>query len=203
MGCDSAICGMVSLLRSRGSDARRFESRGDDSRRRRDTVSDIGLRCWTICPRPTKHAVISMKRGKRIVVRQRVQSAALADEPGFSLSAARSSETVAFDAPVIKTPASDAAFPFECAQKGAGSFAEYAGVLDTDPIEYDRLVDTLTINVSKFFRNPETFACIATKVMPELWSSKSPLIRIWSAGCATGEEPLHTGSSLPRTCTCE
>ena len=72
--------------------------------------------------------------------------------------------------------------------RGAASFADYAGVLDTDPVEYDRLVDTLTINVSKFFRNPETFACIAAKVLPELWIARSPLIRIWSAGCATGEE---------------
>jgi chemotaxis methyl-accepting protein methylase len=73
--------------------------------------------------------------------------------------------------------------------KGARTFADYAGVLDTDPVEYDRLVETLTINVSKFFRNPETFACLATKVLPDLWATKSPLIRIWSAGCATGEEP--------------
>lgn len=73
--------------------------------------------------------------------------------------------------------------------KGAGSHAEYAGILDTDPVEYDRLIETLTINVSKFFRNPETFACIAAKVLPELWASPSPLIRVWSAGCATGEEP--------------
>jgi chemotaxis methyl-accepting protein methylase len=77
--------------------------------------------------------------------------------------------------------------------KGAHTYAEYAGILDTDPVEYDKLVETLTINVSKFFRNPETFACIATKVIPELWASKSPLIRIWSAGCATGEEPYSIG----------
>ena len=57
----------------------------------------------------------------------------------------------------------------------AKSFAEYAGLLDTDPVEYDRLVDTLTINVSKFFRNPETFACMASKVLPDLWSSRSPI----------------------------
>jgi chemotaxis methyl-accepting protein methylase len=73
--------------------------------------------------------------------------------------------------------------------RGAKTFADYAGVLDTDSGEYDRLVDTLTINVSKFFRNPETYACIAAKVLPELWASRSPAIRIWSAGCATGEEP--------------
>ena len=73
--------------------------------------------------------------------------------------------------------------------KGARTFADYAGILDTDAAEYDRLVETLTINVSKFFRNPETFACLATKVLPELWASKSPIIKMWSAGCATGEEP--------------
>jgi chemotaxis methyl-accepting protein methylase len=73
--------------------------------------------------------------------------------------------------------------------KSAKSFADYAGILDTDPIEYDRLVETLTINVSKFFRNPETFASIAAKVLPELWNSRSPILRVWSAGCATGEEP--------------
>ena len=70
----------------------------------------------------------------------------------------------------------------------ASTYADYAGVLDTDAAEYDRLIQTLTINVTRFFRNPETFACIATKVIPALWQSRSPLIRVWSAGCATGEE---------------
>ena len=73
--------------------------------------------------------------------------------------------------------------------KNAKTYADYAGVLDTDPVEYDKLIETLTINVSKFFRNPETFACVAARVLPDLWASKSPIIRIWSAGCATGEEP--------------
>src|SRR4051812_8336167 len=45
--------------------------------------------------------------------------------------------------------------------RGVSTFDQYAGILDTDPLEYDKLVDALTINVSKFFRNPETFACIA------------------------------------------
>lgn len=77
--------------------------------------------------------------------------------------------------------------------RGVSAFTDYAGILDTDEMEYDRLIDTLTINVSKFFRNPETFACIATKVLPQVWSSTSPAIRIWSAGCATGEEPYSIG----------
>jgi chemotaxis methyl-accepting protein methylase len=72
--------------------------------------------------------------------------------------------------------------------KGAASFSEYGSLLDDDPLEYDRLISTLTINVSRFFRNPETFATIATIVLPELAERAGPRIRIWSAGCASGEE---------------
>jgi len=72
--------------------------------------------------------------------------------------------------------------------KGAASFGEYGALLDDDPLEYDRLISTLTINVSRFFRNPETFATIAMKVLPELAERAGPRIRIWSAGCASGEE---------------
>jgi chemotaxis methyl-accepting protein methylase len=72
--------------------------------------------------------------------------------------------------------------------KGAATFDEYGLILDDDPLEYDRLIATLTINVSKFFRNPEIFASIATKVIPEITARSAPLIRVWSAGCASGEE---------------
>lgn len=44
--------------------------------------------------------------------------------------------------------------------KGASSFQEYGSILDADPLEYERLIATLTINVSKFFRDPGTFASI-------------------------------------------
>ena len=73
--------------------------------------------------------------------------------------------------------------------KGAYSANEYAGVLDTDPREYARLLRSLTINVTKFFRNVETYHAIEKKVIPDLWNSSSNGLRIWSAGCASGEEP--------------
>lgn len=72
--------------------------------------------------------------------------------------------------------------------KGASSFQEYGTILDTDPLEYERLIATLTINVSKFFRNAETYASITSKVLPELCAPGTSLVRIWSAGCASGEE---------------
>lgn len=73
--------------------------------------------------------------------------------------------------------------------KSALSHAEYAEVLDADPLEYDRLMRSLTINVTKFFRNWDTFAAIEQKVIPALWERRERELRVWSAGCASGEEP--------------
>src|SRR2546423_3472286 len=82
--------------------------------------------------------------------------------------------------------------------RGAYSANEYAGVLDTDPREYARLLRSLTVNVTKFFRNVETYDAISKKVIPELWSSSSNGLRIWSAGCASGEEPFSLAILLHR-----
>ncbi len=65
--------------------------------------------------------------------------------------------------------------------------ADYAALLDDDPAEYDLLMRVLTINVSKFFRNPETWDVIKREVVPELLRREPPLL-IWSAGSAAGEE---------------
>jgi chemotaxis protein methyltransferase CheR len=73
--------------------------------------------------------------------------------------------------------------------RGVTTYADYARLLDGDPREYDLLVDTLTINVTKFFRNWDVFAAVAKTVVPALWASPSHAIHIWSAGCASGEEP--------------
>jgi chemotaxis methyl-accepting protein methylase len=73
--------------------------------------------------------------------------------------------------------------------KGTVSHSEYAGILDADPREYDRLVRSLTINVTKFFRNWDTFSAIQQKVVPALWERGERELRVWSAGCASGEEP--------------
>jgi chemotaxis methyl-accepting protein methylase len=72
--------------------------------------------------------------------------------------------------------------------KGSITHSEYAGILDADPREYDRLVRSLTINVTKFFRNWETFSVIQQKVVPALWERRERELRVWSAGCASGEE---------------
>ncbi|MFL5466381.1 MAG: CheR family methyltransferase, partial [Gemmatimonadaceae bacterium] len=73
---------------------------------------------------------------------------------------------------------------------------EYAGVLDADPREYDRLMRSLTVNVTKFFRNWDTYSALQSKVVPGLWSRGERELRIWSAGCASGEEPYSVGILL-------
>lgn len=73
------------------------------------------------------------------------------------------------------------------------TYGDYAKILDANPDEYKKLLDDLTINVSHFFRNPLTFELIDKIVLPDLISFKQKkgdnMIRVWCAGCSTGEEP--------------
>lgn len=72
--------------------------------------------------------------------------------------------------------------------RGVHTYADYAQLLEKTPAEFDLLLDALTINVTRFFRNPETYAALRQKVVPEL-AARSGIVAVWSAGSATGEEP--------------
>jgi chemotaxis methyl-accepting protein methylase len=74
-------------------------------------------------------------------------------------------------------------------------FAGYAARLDRDPDEWDRLLDALTINVTKLFRDAEVWESVARHVLPALWALDVPRLNVWSAGCASGEE-LYTLAAL-------
>ncbi len=73
------------------------------------------------------------------------------------------------------------------------TYRDYAYLLDIDPSEYAQMLDTLTINVTDFFRDDAVWDILRKRVIPEMVADKlrgrSRTIRIWSAGCATGEEP--------------
>jgi chemotaxis protein methyltransferase CheR len=72
--------------------------------------------------------------------------------------------------------------------RGVHTFRDYAAVLGSAPDEYDLLVTALAINVTKFFRNPETYDALRRLVVEPLWQRGTPAA-VWSAGCASGEEP--------------
>ena len=73
--------------------------------------------------------------------------------------------------------------------RGVHTYDDYARLLDHDAGEYDRLLDALTINVTKLFRNWEAYDALAKRVVPELWARETESIRVWSAGCSSGHEP--------------
>ncbi len=78
--------------------------------------------------------------------------------------------------------------------RGAHSFAGYARLLDGDEGEWERLMDALTINVTKLFRNAEAYESLARNIIPDLWQSDASELRIWSAGCSSGEEPYSVAT---------
>ena len=65
-------------------------------------------------------------------------------------------------------------------------------------VEMDRLVNALTINETYFFRDSGQFDALYTRVLPEIIERRRPLrtMRIWSAGCASGEEPYSIAMML-------
>jgi len=83
--------------------------------------------------------------------------------------------------------------------RGVDTYARYSHVLDQDPIEYDRLFNDFTIKVSSFLRDDAAFQVLEKTVLPALVNQRTKNIRIWSAGCATGEEPYSIAMLLLET----
>lgn len=67
-------------------------------------------------------------------------------------------------------------------------YGEYQKILLSDPEEREKLKNALTINVTKFFRDPDVFEAVKRDLLPSILKTKTR-IRIWSAGCSSGEEP--------------
>ena len=73
---------------------------------------------------------------------------------------------------------------------GVDTLDDYLATLRRRPGEADELLDDLLISVTNFFRDREAFAVLETAVVPRLFEGKGPQdeVRVWVAGCATGEE---------------
>jgi chemotaxis protein methyltransferase CheR len=75
---------------------------------------------------------------------------------------------------------------------GVESYDKYLRIIKSDPEEYNFLLKDMTINVTQFFRDPEVFRIIEKEILPLLIydkvKHKRKVIRLWSAGCASGEE---------------
>jgi two-component system, chemotaxis family, CheB/CheR fusion protein len=79
-------------------------------------------------------------------------------------------------------------------------YDEYVDYLQLHGEEFAELFNTLLINVTSFFRDPETWEYLSTEVVPQLLAGNSPEspLRVWCAGCASGEEAYSIAMVLAR-----
>ena len=70
------------------------------------------------------------------------------------------------------------------------NFANYQDYLEVHPDEFKTLFNTILINVTAFFRDPLAWEYLAKEIIPNILKNKqkNEQVRIWSAGCASGEE---------------
>src|SRR6266536_2468512 len=68
--------------------------------------------------------------------------------------------------------------------------SDYTDFLRTHPAELDALFQDILINVTSFFRDPETFDLLKSKVFPRIIAERgaSDSVRLWVVGCSSGEE---------------
>jgi two-component system, chemotaxis family, CheB/CheR fusion protein len=73
---------------------------------------------------------------------------------------------------------------------GADGYLSYLDHLEVDPEEFTQLFNTILLNVTSFFRDPPVWDYLGAEVLPRLLADKGDdePFRIWSAGCASGEE---------------
>ena len=84
---------------------------------------------------------------------------------------------------------------------GVGSLGEYQEHLELHPEEFPVLFDTILIKVTEFFRDPDAWELLRERVivpLAERAETGEPL-RVWSAGCATGEEAFTLAMVLAET----
>jgi len=78
---------------------------------------------------------------------------------------------------------------------GTTTYEEYLKYLHEHPPELENLRNALTINVTEFFRDADVYDLIKKEVLPALFRGRKT-IRIWCAGCSTGEEPYSLAMIL-------
>jgi two-component system CheB/CheR fusion protein len=84
---------------------------------------------------------------------------------------------------------------------GAGDYEAYVDYLEANPREFAELFNTILINVTGFFRDAEAWDYLAREIVPQLLEAvpEEEQIRVWSAGCASGEEAYTVAIVLLET----
>src|SRR4051812_4722771 len=75
-------------------------------------------------------------------------------------------------------------------------FDDYIDYLEGHPDEFSHLFNVLLINVTAFFRDEQAWNFIRDEVVPQLIADRASPIRVWTAGCASGEETYSVSMIL-------
>jgi chemotaxis protein methyltransferase CheR len=84
---------------------------------------------------------------------------------------------------------------------GLKTFSEYFRVVCNNPEEFTRMLDAISTNETRFFREPNQFDFLEQRVLPQ-WIAEAEdrirarKVRVWSAGCSTGQEPYSLAMTL-------
>lgn len=84
---------------------------------------------------------------------------------------------------------------------GMVRFGEYLTMVDADPRERVEMLDRIVTNETRFFREPKQFELLEKEIIPR-WRAdadkglRTHRVRVWSAGCSTGQEPYSIAMTL-------
>jgi two-component system, chemotaxis family, CheB/CheR fusion protein len=109
-------------------------------------------------------------------------------------------ETRGFDFTGYKRSTIERRVAKRMATVGVERYDDYLDYLELHGDEFAELFNTLLINTTGFFRDPQTWEYLAVEIAPQMLAARpddSP-IRVWCAGCASGEEPYTVAMVLAR-----
>lgn len=88
-----------------------------------------------------------------------------------------------------------------------GALSDYLSFLKNDPNEVERLITRMGVGYTRFFRNALVFETLRCRILPSLLQERPLLkrdgLRLWSAGCATGEEPYSLAILILELMRCD
>src|SRR5262245_58518997 len=111
-------------------------------------------------------------------------------DPAFEALLAHLKEARAFDFTGYKRSSLGRRVDRRMAQVGTTDYLDYLDYLQVHQDEFTALFNTILINVTSFFRDPDAWQYLREESLPALLAARPPdaPMRVWSAGCASGEE---------------
>ena len=114
----------------------------------------------------------------------------LPDQEGFEQLLQHLQQSRGFDFSAYKRASLDRRIRKRMQDAGIDSYSGYTDYLEAHPQEFTDLFNTILINVTAFFRDPQMWEYIASDIIPRILQLRQgdAAIRVWSAGCSSGEE---------------